>query len=500
MKRTIILIVFSLLASCLSAQDLTNVQKRRMNYLALELLEDYELYSTLTDKAARSKFIKLFSSPEDKIFCDLYNDGHNYLGQVSVTEYVNFIQKNCESIYSRVSNIRKGTVRYEGGNWYYTFIFDKDISFNDMNGVLFPVEEYETEPFRLEMLVKFDRNLEDPHICEVRLQSESAPQKARRMIIVQKAETKKDMKKESKVTIDGKPLDYNSFDQALVSSFAFEHPDKDVIISYETLAAETAYDLVMLKFKSNRMRLKLRNEIAPIAYAAVDGQRSDKISSFGYSAGLDLGVTFPLAGKIKAGAFVGIALSHSSLKVSDSFPSYTFTYTDSQGKEMSHMYNGLKVSQRLSFVDLVLPVYLNMESEINDRIGLVADLGVKLYRNSKTVASPPAASFSLAGENCSMTYSGMSGLERVPYEMTFFFNLGADVKLVERRLDLEAKIGYERGGNSVRGKDSISVNDYKMPVIYSDMSDSHVLLAPVLGNATFARNAIWIQLGLNFKF
>lgn len=517
MKKLFISLLLLLVSSGLFAQNLTNAQRRRLNLLSVELLEDYELYSRLSDKSARYNFKKLFSSPTDMIFCDLYNDGSNFHSQVPVSEYVDFVQGNCESIDVRISRIKRGDLTYNNGRWYYILTFEKQVSFNDKNGVLFPVYEDEAEPFKLEMLIEFDSMADNPLICEIRPQSNIRYDKLDKMLIVQKAEDRKNLKQEVKLTSNGSPIIYNSFGQAMVRSLDFMHPDEDVNVWWDYLATESAYDLIQLKYATNRLRIKLRNEVAPLAYVPIEAHTGMKTRSFGYSIGFDIGVTFPITNITKGGFYAGVGVVYSTFKTTaDSFTEYAYSFTNSLGLMRNLQYDISKISQRVSFIDLAYPFYFNVETKVRQNVYLIADLGLKFYmNNSYKVTSPRAVFVKTDQDNYELledgttkpisekkkaTYAGETIITRPDYETSFFFNIGADVELAENLLYLEAKVGYERGRGEVSCKNFDSVIDYERPIIYSETVDRDVLLAPVLGHSKWVRNAIWINVGLKLKF
>lgn len=512
MKKYLGLFLLCLLPFNIDAQILNNSQERKMNLDVLELIGKYELNSRLSNKTTRYNFTKLFSSPETPVFCDLYNNGKGRYKQIPVSDYIDFCTTQCESITVQISNVRKLGLKYKGQSWYYTVAFDKLISYNDVNGVLFPPDiEYGAEPMQMEMTVKFDLNGQNPKIDEISISDEIPTLQKRRYIIVQKSQDKRTLKKESQVTVGGYPLRYNSFEQAHVFSYDFQHPDEDVLVLYDYSHKEDTYDLIYLKFKARRMRLKLRNEIAPMMYSLNEKPNGTKVSSFGYSLGFDIGGTFSIASRTKGGIFVGAALSFSSLNPKLRVDDYTLEFSDSQGRMCKRVYNMSSVSQKVSFRDFVFPAYLNIETEVSPGLKIVADLGAKAYINSSYVVHNAKASaritHTVSGSQTSkknevITFPGSAHSGRSGCDFSLFFSAGTDIELVPTRLFLEAKLGYERGikTNSIEVPGNNSIIGSSVPALYSGELDKDFLTGTVINGISYARNAIWISVGLNYKF
>ena len=64
MRKLAIILVLAVIAPMLHAQKLTNAQARRMNLLAIELLDRYELYAALGNRSATYRFTKMFEDAD----------------------------------------------------------------------------------------------------------------------------------------------------------------------------------------------------------------------------------------------------------------------------------------------------------------------------------------------------------------------------------------------------------------------------------------------------
>ena len=269
MRKSILVIILSLISSWVYAQKPTILQSRKMNLLAIELLDRYELNSSLWNKQAKSRFIKMFENKKTEIFCDLYHDVEHYQSQVPVDKYILFVEKTGSEINKvQVSNIQKKDIWYSDGTWHYSLTFDKEIIYWDSNGVLFPMGVDENgndarQIYAMEMTLVFDANLENAYIRSLVSRNAGPSKIAGKAIIVEKCDAKY-QKFEDKVTSDNQHLQYNTFGQAVVPSYDFKHPDEDVRVTYYSKFNEDAYELIKLKYNVTRLRLKLRNEISPV--------------------------------------------------------------------------------------------------------------------------------------------------------------------------------------------------------------------------------------------
>ena len=508
MRKLFIIAVLFLVMPWLYAQVPDNAQTRNMNLLAIELMDRYELNSTLWNKQAKSRFSQMFENKRTEVFCDLCHNMEKYGSQIPIEEYVGFItDTQCEILNVRLSNIeRKGSISFQDGQWYYTLTFDKEIIYHDKNYILFPVGLGEdgkdaTEVYKLEMTLVIDPEFETARIHSLVAQQADDVRTAEKHIIVQMTEAK-NLKFEKDLTSANQHLRYNSYDQAVVPSYNFKHPDEDVWVGWKLLADEDAYELIQLTYKTAKMRLKFRNEIAPVMYSMTSNPNKLKGNSFGYSVGFDLGSTFQLAKNTKGGIYVGASLVTSTFTAkTKSVSDYTLVYSGSDGNEVEKNYSITKVKQTVGFTDLAFPVYLNVESKLNQDLALTFDIGAKVYLALDEKTGNAIARGRVDGNEFVSTYVDNINVVRNPLDFSLFFTAGADYTLIPRKLYLEGKIGYERGlgsSYSLYGNKSLHHSDY--PVVYDPVAGADVLIAPVINGISIGKSALWLNLGLKYKF
>lgn len=506
MRKLVLVFILALLASSTYAQKPTNAQSRQMNLLAIELMDRYEANSTLRNKQTKSRFLRMFESSDTEIFCDLYHNADCYCQQIPVANYVSFVEQSQSNIYKcQLSNIQKDRVRYVDGKWYYSLTFDREIVYSDSNEVLFPLGVDEDgndarQIHKLAMTLVFDSNLEAAFIHSLTAQNTETPDRSQKAIIVKRCEAKY-QKFEHAVTSDGQHLRYNSFDQALVSSHSFKHPDEDVLISTERICDQQAYELIKLNYSVMLLRLRLRNEIAPVMYSMVENPNLGKGGSFGYSIGADLGATFRLGKNLKGGFYVGAALTMSNFtaRVKD-IGDYAISFSNFKGQRVERSYSIDRVVQRAKFTDLAIPIYFNLESKLTKELGLVFDLGAKAYISLDRQCGNAIAEGRVDGKEFASAYIGETSISGAGFDASLFFSAGVDYMIVPRKLYIEGKLGYERGFGITRFSGDGALAQGENPVIYNGVTGEDLLVAPLVNDISIRKNALWISVGLKLKF
>ena len=107
--KLFILCILSLsLPVMLTAQSLTNSERRHINTQVLNIVEDYETYSSLYDTDAEFYFEELFSRVGKlSITCDMIGS-ELYLKRITVPEYISQLRSNSvtTSVFIREMGIQ----------------------------------------------------------------------------------------------------------------------------------------------------------------------------------------------------------------------------------------------------------------------------------------------------------------------------------------------------------------------------------------------------------
>ena len=506
MRRFVVVVALSLIVSWTYAQAPSNIQLRKMNLLAIELLDNYELYAGLSDKRSKHEFKMMFDREDATTFCDLYHNADFYSKQMLIDEYISFIEDTNTRI-SRVqlSNIKRDEIWYSQGMWHYSLTFDKEINYFDNNGVMFPVGvdsngEDAKEKYPLKMTLVFDSSVENVWIRSLEANSNNTFNRPKKTIIVQKNDYKNHRFEEA-ITSGNQHLRYNSVDQAVVLSHDFNHPNDDVWMSYETIYSDEVYEVIKLDYKISTLRIKSRSEIASMAYSFSYNPNNYKSQSVGYSLGIDLGVEFALGDITKCGFYIGAAYTESLFSVySDNISSYTLPVYSNDRRRIKRQYSIDDISQRARFKDVVIPVYFDLTYKPNTNLYLLFDLGAKAYLNIETNIDNAIATGSVNGEKFKSVYIDNTTNTSISRDISLFCSTGAGFTIVPRRIYLEGKIGYEQSFGLVQFSSESGLIKGNYPVIYNGLTGEDLLTGSLLYNTSMRRRMLWLSLGLKFKF
>ena len=137
-NRIIFVIACSIMsATALCAQGLSNSQKRSMNSHLLELINQFEEYSSLSDNSMQYGFIKLFESQDSKVFCD-YISSSDFESKISVKSYVDYTKDHISSLYpAELRSIKKGGYNLIDGFWHIKLSFLRTVEYLDELGTYF---------------------------------------------------------------------------------------------------------------------------------------------------------------------------------------------------------------------------------------------------------------------------------------------------------------------------------------------------------------------------
>lgn len=532
MKRFTVLLLTAmfLVPVSLSAQGLTNKERRHINQKILEVIDVYERTAPLYDSETGYEFKNLFVSSDASVYCDLIGTSH-YQSPIKLKEYVEEAAKYTSGTLSiEILNVRKGEMTYADGVWMIPVSFSKVMSYYDKNEVLFSAKDfYDNEPYRLTLHLRYDPKDDTCLIQSIdgRLSSsKSFPTGKFKVISANDVLVGRDKMYFDKMRYNGLPLEYNDFNQAIVSADFFPETGDPDIIPKPTLKASTEnYDLVTYSFQTIKNRAKLRLGIAPImAYSLGKGSSSGVTlsRSMAFEAGLDIGTTFPV-GNSKLGVYTGVALSMSNAKFAmkeggelpaqsvlvkeDGYFYYPQTVT----------YNIESASESLSFKDLVIPVYMESEHRIGTAAVFVWNVGVKAYVGLDT----DLGEYSVTGTrqvgsgdpvNIDGDYSlflNPFSVDRSLFNVSAVTNLGVDLNLIQNKdsrlankLFATIKVGYEHGilkvwesrGPNYSTSDVLFVYSPSLNGVGRDIA-SHSLIS----NVNLSRQAVWFELGIKFK-
>lgn len=511
-----------------NAQNLSNKERRRINLKVLTLIEEYERTASLSDSEEIYSFLELFQSPETQVYCDLMGTT-SYQKSVTAREYVQNATSNNNNLEITVKNVRKGEITWENGSWIIPVVFMKGVYSVDKNGVLFSASEYFGTDYQITLNVAYTPGSESCRIASVKGKMDTSRTfPSDNILIVEKNYDLNERGKslESKIMADGRSLEYNSFDQAIIPSSAeLSIGDPDVIIDTTIIAESNIYKLVKFGFKPIRNRFKARAGVAPfMAYSASSTTGAKASGSFAFEAGVDFGTTFS-AGNAKLGIFAGAALSMSSVSLKRTGDySYKISYLDDKpvnGRVPSgyHIqttlnYRSIVETQDVKFKDLVVPVYIEAEHRVSENFLITWSVGAKTYFSVSTelgeygatgkreiTAIYPNADLSELPEINVMNgfLNPIEVYARNPFSVSMMANVGADINISKNRMFATFKLGYEHGLTEMFRTEGCSKHGWSVepPILYHP--DGEYICHSLASGLALRRQAIWLELGIKVK-
>jgi hypothetical protein len=526
MKRFAVILLAALLAVPvgLYAQGLTNKEKRHINMMALSIVEEYERSSALYDSEATYVFGELFTSPDAIVYCDLMGTSR-YQSPVTLRNYIKeAVEHTRGNLEVSIHNVRKGEISYSDGYWMMPVSFLKEMSYTDEHGVLFSAKEfYGGEYYRITLNLRYDPKDGSCLIQSVegRLNSSKRfPQGKFQVINKNHALVGRELMYADEMRYNGAPLQYNSFEQAIVSAdFEPEIDDPDVIVEKKVLSSNENYDNVIYSFKQIKSRAKLRLGAAPImAYSMKSSSENVTLKrSMAFEVGADIGTTF-LAGNSKVGIYTGVALSISTAR---------FALTDTTDFALQQfliqkgglyypqdvLYKIASASESLVYKDIMIPLYFESEYRIGTSALIVWNIGAKAYlpidtdpgtykvKGTRTIGDKITA---LDGVYDKFIYP--VSYTRNSFSVSVMANIGVDINLIrsgnfKNRLLATAKVGYEHGIMPVytsEGSRSWSSSETPM-FIYNPTDDTDIPSHSLISDISLYRRAVWLEFGIKIK-
>lgn len=527
MKRLFIIIslLSYILPFSLDAQTLTNSERRHINNQVLTLINEYERYASVYDEEAEWYFLQLFEERSTPVYCDLMGQ-YPYLKQIPVSEYVGLIKSNSANTNVVLRNVRKGRMSYVDGLWHIPVIFSKSVSYIDNSGYLFSAREYHSSDFEITMDVIYDHKTD---CCKVRSISgdlnSSREFPEGRFLIVQDLDPSEKrgnyQRYFSTLKVGGSRFTFNSFGQSIISSGKPTVYDPEVIIKVDTLLVGQNYDVISFKgFKQMNGRARVRLGYAPFMYKLKDHSKIPGLdfSSHAFEITADAGRAFLVGGSSKLSFNGGLGLSFSRVAL-DYSPAEGASYVYKvyggvqSGLSQNHdiSYTVKKAHQAISYVDLVVPVYLELEHKFGTYVSLTCDLGLKGYIALQAKSkSPYTVSFDAEGP------SGVTGADnwnpsqyinpnsygKQGFDLSVMANLGADINVLGGLCVASIRLGYEQGLMSLSYSSGtgpyFNSQNNNYPIIYG--GGEHIAVHSLISNVAFNRSGLWISTGIKYKF
>lgn len=512
-------LIFALLPLVSRAQTLTNAERRKINSRILSVVEDYERYAELYDEEAEYFFQNIFvNGDKASVFCDLLGMP-DYQNDITVAKYMELLREHSTSTTIVIKDVVKGNMIYEDGVWNVPVSFHKALLYIDQSGTVFSTNDYYGADFEMTMYLSY---YPDADQCLIRsltgtLISERKFPKDRFYIVRKPSdEYSRNTRYLATLTVDGEPLEFDQYDQAIFANGVFEVTDPDVEVQTEAELEGHNYDVLSFNFIPRNTRVRFRYGFAPIAYL-VNGQRTEiKGKSNAVEFATDFGFVYQVSERSKMSINFGVGLSISNLHLSYSPSSpyeYEYCFLPSP---VNGLYNQRKVNytikeawESVRYTDAFVPIYFEVEHMVNKDLMVSWNIGAKVYYtlgaeavkpynlNAEATIEEKRENVELFSEAEGTCYIVPNSYAKNDLEFSAMANLGVDVNLYKKRVYAMARVGYEYGMKAYESNTS-AYRDY-IPVIYDDIKKKHIAVNSLISGVSLNRSSPWISIGVKLK-
>ena len=466
MRKILSVIIIAIIATAASAQSPMPAQTYKMNADALKMVLDYKAQANMNKPR---RFVRLFANEDMQIYNDLL--GLSTQKTLSVKDYRTLMEKEALYPTIKVQNFRKNSIYKENGLWMMDITIEKELSYTDKCGTLFSTEEYYGEYHTINMSLVWDENLETCKIAKLSGKNNSSVKALTDYKVIVATDDEKDQKRENNVRVNGRHLKFNSFSQCIIPANAEITYEGDDDMKFELVQNETGCEIYSIAYNPMSMRLKPHYNLGAIVPfgKSVNGLSFSK--SVHHEFGLDLGYMVPTNGLFQIGFYAGVGFASSSAVLGMDTIHYHYqagSEADIDGDSYTRHYTIEHASQKLSMMDLTVPVYLDFNFHIHKIVSLYLDLGIKNYINLSANLSELTGTYSSWGVypqysnlvldhttglsqfaapgSALTTQTTSSSMDINGYSMDLLSALGVRVKLKEKQffpLYFDFSIGYQ---------------------------------------------------------
>ena len=522
MKRLIILTLMLLsgAGSCwLHAQNTPDTEIRRMNIMLLEAVDRLENASAVSGSAHAAEFKSLFRDADVKIYNDLM--GASSEPYIPLDEYVSYL-KGMKDVQVSFSNVEKSRPFVSKGSLCVLVSFEKELSYRDPRNVLYSSEDFFGSPIRLEVLFAYDDFDGTCHIESIDGDLEGkAHVGAGDYLVYRPDDGLEDVRFRNSDVAPSKGfydveecgyLTYNSMGQTFLPVSAADEDwfymqnvpskwDPDVFIS----ASAGKDGFLNLEMNKMRFRAKVYNSVAPAGAFQVDGD-FDKVYSLSDEVGVEFRFMPNIGKRLNVGVFAAVGMSYSYLDLAIKDLSYEFEISKTKLG-----YDFDVIGQKFYSADAVVAGGLAVEFALSRRWVMGATLGAKAYYNVYSKVGDIYCDYLLSQESVEPVrfkghFKESSIVNSVGYEpdvwpcpVSATASLGLEYGVTKSTF-LTFGVEYEHGLNCYYQSELNSFKEYKAPVRYSASRKVDVAHRDFSDCFNLKRKALWLDLGVIFKF
>lgn len=466
MRKILSMFIIAIFAITAFAQSPTPEQMYKMNADALKMVLEYKAQANMNKPR---RFVRLFENEEIQIYNDLLGLSNKKL--LSVHEYRTLMEKKALYPTIKIQNVKKNNVYQNKGLWMMDITFEKELTYTDNCGVLFSTDEYYGEYHTIEMSLVWDDNLEACKIVKLRGKNNSNAKELTDYKVIVSAENEKDQKREKNIRVNGRTLKFNSFSQCIIPANAEISYVNDDDMKFELVQNETGCEVYSIAFNPMGMRLKPHYNLGAIVPFGKSANGLSLSKSMNHEFGVDLGYMIPTKGLFQMGFYAGVGFASSTTVFGMDTINYHYqagAEADIDGDSYIRHYTIEHASQKLSMMDVTIPVYLDFNFHIHKIVSLYLDLGIKNYINISAELSELNGSYSSWGiypQYSDLVLNHTTGLSQFAapgttlpsqttssamdinsYSMDLLSALGVRVKLKDKQffpLYFDFSIGYQ---------------------------------------------------------
>ena len=397
MKKYIIILIASLMATSSKAQAIKPQQERDFYQKAYQLMLDYAQSAAITDETEEYNFRRLFVSENMNLCNDLMSLSRETT--LPFNEYISILQ-SAKRVRVSIRNIKKASpiIEDEDNAWSMYIAFEKGISYSKC-GTLFNSVEYFSDYYHLKARVSMNKST---GLCQISaLVADEAfrplefPEKFTVLERTHEDENMRNYKRDDKLTINGRDVSgmWNLYGQVML------HPgDKikynNAIVDQEVVAEDRCGGRkIHAKYNDKSFRIRATMGYSLFGFNKLDNgssklQSKDNEMSFG----LDVGYVLPSTSKFYIGIFAGVGLSMNGLtltKSTDSSQSIDIECPKgSRADEADDAYTrhykvgGKGIEQKFSTTEFAIPVYADFEYQFIPMLSAYVNLGARLQTTS----------------------------------------------------------------------------------------------------------------------
>ena len=384
MKKYIIIMIASLMATAVQAQNISRQEERQFYQKAHEVIVEYAQSSSLKNDQLKYRFSQLFEN-QNVIVCNdlmVLSDKKT----LPLWKYIQELRKVSET-ETHVMNLRKGVIEDADSVWTMDVKFDKRISFvNEEECFSFfdSREVFKEEDYHLIASLAMDKVTGKCYITAIQSDGvwQEFPQDYR---ILQLSETDG---RDLKLDINGQRVRKNMYDQV------FLRPG-DVITYNRGPVKETTEDdncghIITVSYSDDPWRVKAIAGFSLSGFNKLKSENGITMSDDSeMSYGIEVGYVFKTQGNFKPGIFAGVNFSNNSytLKTQGNIEDHISVpgVEEEDGDDYNRYYkvwgNG-GASQKHSATDLTIPLYVDLEYQFTSLFSVYADLGFKFHMPS----------------------------------------------------------------------------------------------------------------------